>query len=32
MGLPFYVLLVGTTGNETEYDIDTGGMEKVRNA
>jgi hypothetical protein len=33
MGLHFYVLLVVTTGNETnEYDIDRGGMEKVRNA
>jgi len=33
MGIYLYVLLVVTTGNETnEYDIGRGGMEKVRNA
>lgn len=33
MGPHFYVLLVGTPGNETnEYDIGRGGMEKVCNA
>jgi len=33
MGLNFYVLLVVTTGNESnEYDIGRGGMEMVRNA